>query len=337
MSATIPQFKRETEVTNSIVTKARTLLTIPPNFFAITTGLAGLASVWQLAGELYHFPGWIGDVLYVVATAVYLLLLITFAMKLILTPKVVINELTHPMLGPFYALLPISGMLLAAGLQHPAPQFALILFLVFFSAMFLLGGWMTGQWIVARLDLDAFHPGYFLPTVAGSLVGANEAAHFHLTGLGWMSFGIGVICWVVLGSIILNRLFFRASLPEKLVPTLAIEIAPPAVAGLAYFALTNGRIDTVAYILAGYAALMALVQVRLIPIYLKTPFTPGFWSFTFSYIAFVLDAMLWINAEHLAGGIVLGVVLLTAITLLIGGIVVRSLIELRQGTFLPVS
>src|SRR3977135_1197891 len=55
-----------------------------------------------------------------------------------------------------------------------------------------------------------------------------------------MSFGIGIICWLLLGSILLNRLFFRPSLPAALVPTLAIEAAPPAVAGGAYYAITSG-------------------------------------------------------------------------------------------------
>ena len=50
-----------------------------------------------------------------------------------------------------------------------------------------------------------------------------------------MSFDVGMICWVVLGSIILNRLFFRPALPLALIPTLAIEVAPPVVAGNTYF------------------------------------------------------------------------------------------------------
>lgn len=38
---------------------------------------------------------------------------------------------------------------------------------------------------------------------------------------------------MLLGSLVLNRLFFNRALPPALMPTLAIELAPPAVAGLA--------------------------------------------------------------------------------------------------------
>ncbi len=272
--STLQQFKSETEGVRNVATPPR-LLAIPLNFFAITMGLAGLAGVWRLAGDLSHLPAWIGDALYVVTAGVFLLLIVAFAMKLLLTPKAVMAELTHPVLGPFCSLLPMSGMLLALGLQPYASRVALVLFLVFFIATVLLGGWMTGQWIVAKLDAETFHPGDFLPTVAGALVGADGAGHFGLIGLGWMSFGIGMMCWVVFGSIMLNRLFFRADLPPGLVPTLAIEMAPPV--------------------------------------------------------------MRWITVEHPSGAIVLGSVLLAAITFLIAGMALRSLIALRQGTFLPAS
>jgi tellurite resistance protein TehA-like permease len=83
------------------------------------------------------------------------------------------------------------------------------------------------------IDPDSVHPGYFLPTAAGGLIGANAAAQVHLHALAEASFGIGVICWVMLGSTILNRLFIRPALPSALVPTMAIELGIPAVAGLA--------------------------------------------------------------------------------------------------------
>ena len=108
------------------------------------------------------------------------------------------------------------------------------------------------------------------------------------------SFGIGIISWVVLGSVIMNRLFTRPALPDALVPTMAIELGIPAVAGLAYFAVVGRTVNLVACVLGGYAVLMALVQVRLIPIYRRLSFTPGSWSFTFAYAGAAADALIWL-------------------------------------------
>ena len=313
----------------------RTLRALPPTFFSIPFGLAGLAGAWRLAATLDGLPMGIADALYLLAVAVYLTLVVAFAAGLISAPRAVLAALEHPILGPFNALLPIVGMLLALGLQPHAPAVARALFLACFAATWLLGGWLTGAWIVAPRPVDQLHLGYFLPTVAGGLIGAQGAAAFGLAGLGWLSFGAAIVCWLVLGAILLGRLIVRPGLPAALVPTLAIAVAPPAVAGNAYGVLTGGRVDAVAYGLAGFTVLMVLAQLRLLPLYRRLPFAPTFWSFTFSYAAVATDALRWIGLERPAGAAALVYGVLAAISALIGGIALRSLVALRRGAFLP--
>jgi hypothetical protein len=65
----------------------------------------------------------------------------------------------------------------------------------------------------------------------------------------------------------------------------AIELAPPTVAGVAYFALTGGAMTPVAYALGGYPVLMALVQLRLLPVYARLSFSAGFRAFPYSAAA----------------------------------------------------
>jgi tellurite resistance protein len=314
-----------------------TLLAIHPHFYSIAFGLVGLATVWHLADSLYGLSARIGDALFLLTAVVFLLFFVTLVIKLVLAPKTVLADLTDSAIGPFFSLLPITGMLLTVGLEPYALDAARVLFLVFFVAIVLLGGWYMGQWFVAAPDADTFSPGYFLPTVAGGLLGADSAASFGMIGLGWMSFGIGMISWLMLGPIILHRLYFRPGLPAALISTLAIVIAPPVVAGNAYFVLTGGRIDLLAYVLAGFTVLMTLVQLRLVPLYLTLKFSPGWWSFTFAYAATAAYALRWIHLQQFAGATMLGYVVLAVITLFTGGIALRSLVALWQGKFLPTS
>jgi tellurite resistance protein len=115
------------------------------------------------------------------------------------------------------------------------------------------GSWLTmasyGQAPQAAgevlLAVDTSRPAYFLPTVAGGLIASAGAAEVGQQRLAELMLGLGAVCWLVLGSIILGRLLFRPPLPNPLLPTLAIEVAPAAVASLAYFALRGDHIDTV--------------------------------------------------------------------------------------------
>lgn len=132
----------------------------------------------------------------------------------------------------------------------------------------------------------------------------------------------------------LQRLFFRPPLPTPLVPTTAIEVAPAPVAGLAWFALTPAP-DTLAFGLAGYTILMTLAQIRLIPIYLRTPFTPGFWAFTFSYAAVATLAIRWLAVERRPAQQALSWLIALLLTALIGAIAIRSVIALVQRSYFP--
>ena len=311
------------------------LLALPPNFFAITMGLAGLAGIWQMTGKFYKWPAPISGTLYLTAATAYLLLLLAFGCKLIFSRKMLVADLTHPILAPFNSLLPISGMLLALGLDPYAHRTALGLFLVFLVATLLLGGWMFGRWITVSHNPDSLHPGYYLPTVAGGLIGGEGLDHFGLTGVGWACFGIGLLSWLLLGSIISNRLLTRPGLPQALMPTIAIEMAPPALVGNAYLTLSGGKVDWLSFLFVGYTLLMILVQLCLLPTYRRLPFVMSFWSFTFPAVAAAGYIIRWAYQAHLTGIAFTGLALLTIVTLLIGSIALRSIVALRHSRFLP--
>jgi tellurite resistance protein len=155
------------------------------------------------------------------------------------------------------------------------------------------------------------------------------------TGLAWMLLGYGTVSWLVIGSIILGRLFFGPRLPAALQPTLAIEVAPGAVASLAWFALDGGRTDTVARLLAGYGVLMVVAELRLLPTFLRLRFSGAFWAFAFSWTAVATVSLHWIRETRPVGGDFWAALVLAAATLLVGAIAVRTVVALSRGTFFP--
>lgn len=305
---------------------------IPPNLFSIPFGLAGLADAWNAAGPLLHVSAAVPRVIYVLAAVVWLVLLAAYVAQGL--PRMM-ADLRDPVLGPFVSLAVITPMILAAARAAVAFSAGRVLVVVFLVLTLVLGGWLTGEWIVGDLSQDAWHPGDFLPTVAGSLLGAYAAAAVHLHGAAMASFGAGIICWLLLGSTMFNRLFFRPMPPPALVPTLAIEIAPPALAGIAYFALNGGSVNLLAHGLGGYVVIMALVQLRFVPRYARLRFSPGFWAFTFSYAAVATDALVWITVTRPPGAAGYAIVIVTLITVFIAAIAVRTVIALARGQFLP--
>lgn len=316
--------------------RAMSVHRIPPNFFGIPFGLAGLAGCWLTMASFGAFSDDVGNTLLILATVVWGILVISYVLSAVADRSTVGRDLRDPIAAPFLSLALIVPMLLASqGLFPQAPTAGKVTFDVFLVATVIVGGWLTGQWIYRPLELDTFHPGYFLPTVAGGLIAAAGAAEVGQRRLGEAMFGLGLICWLMLGSLILGRLLFRPLPPDPLLPTLAIEVAPAAVASLAYFAIHGGRIDGFAAALGGYGLLMVLAQLRLLPIYFRLRFMPSTWAFTFSWAAVASAAMHWLNELHPTGYRAWQYVLLAAITGLIGAIAIRTVVALGKRQLLP--
>ena len=305
---------------------------VPPNLFAIALGIAGLAQAWYAAVPLLGTPQAIPDALSILDAVLWLVLAGAY---LVQGPRIVLADLRDPVLSPFVSAAALTAMILSAALARDAFAAGRVLVIVFLAVTIGIGGWLTGQWMTGGIEPDSVHPGYFLPTAAGGLIGANAAAQVHLHALAEASFGIGVISWVLLGSTILSRLFTRPALPSALVPTMAIELGIPAVAGTAYFALTGQTVSLMACALGGYAVLMALVQVRLIPVYRRLSFTPGFWSFTFAYAAAAADALVWLVIKKPPGATGYAIAVIALLTAFVSWIAFRTVVLAVRGQLFP--
>jgi tellurite resistance protein len=305
---------------------------VPPNLFSIALGMAGLAQAWYAATPLLGTPRVVPDALSVLDAALWLVLVGAYLAQ---GPRIIMADLRDPVLSPFVSAAALTAMLLAAALARDAFTAGRVLVIVFLAVTVGIGGWLTGQWMTGGIEPDFLHPGYLLPTAAGALIGANAATQVHLHALAEASFGVGVISWVLLGSITFNRLFTRPALPTALVPTMAIELGVPAVAGSAYFAVAGRTVGLVACALGGYAVVMALVQVRLIPVYRRLSFTPGFWSFAFAYAAAVSDAFAWLAIKKPPAATGYAIAVITLLTAFVAWIAFRTMLLTVRGQLFP--
>jgi tellurite resistance protein len=305
------------------------LVAAKPNLFAIPFGIAGLAIVWRLMAGDFGAPLAVTDALSIIAAAIWLPLSAGALWRWTTVRGSFAAEIDDPVYSPFLSLPVIIGMMLAVGLGLHGTDPAKGIFIFFFVLTIGFGGWLTGEWVLGEIDETRFHPGYYLPTCAGGFIGAEGCGLFGMPSLGWVAFGLGVISWLILASQVSGRLFFIGRLPEELVPTMAIELATPCVAGAAYFQLAGETPEPVAYMLAGYAALMLLVQLRLLPIYARLRFTPGFWSFIFSWCAAAALGIRWLDATEPPGASTYAALIAAAASLLVAAVAARSLLALR--------
>ncbi|WP_130178556.1 hypothetical protein [Cryobacterium sp. SO1] len=298
---------------------------IPMNTLAIPFGLSGLAVVWTGASrDLGWSPG-IADALWVLAAIVWVWMIVAHTVRGAKSTESLASQLRHPAQGPIAALVPIVGMLLGATLYRVAPVAGIVLVVASIAVATIFAGWLLSFWAGGNLQVDSVHGGYFLPTVASGLIAATTATEVGLTSLALGAFAVGILFWVMIFALLLARLATRPELAAPLAPTLAIIVAPPAVAGTAWFAISGGRQGPMEYALAAVTVLMVLMQLFLLPRYRTLSFSLGFWSFTFPFAAVSGYAIEWLFLLRPFGWQLLIAAILFGITVLIGTIGIKSL------------
>ena len=124
-----------------------------------------------------------------------------------------------------------------------------------------------------------FTPLSFLPIV-GNLVVPIAGSELAPIQLNWFFFGFGITFSIIYIAFMFNRLFFREQLPGKMLPTIFIIMAPPAVGFVSYVNLINA-IDPFANILYGVALFFGFILLMQLPKIFSQGFAVPFWAMLF--------------------------------------------------------
>ena len=309
---------------------------VPLAFFSIPVGLLAFANTWRVGVRLWHLPADVAQALALSGLAVWAVLLTLYAAKWVTHRAEAVAELQHPVQSLFAALVPVASMLAALALIAWSREFAESLFGVTLVAQLAVGLWLNGRMWTGGRPPELVTPASYLPSVAQSFVAAAGSAAFGWTQLGLLFFGVGLLAWLALESMILQRAAVGTPLPAPLRPLLGIQLAPAVVGGGAWMALTTGVPDLFAWLLLGYGLYQALLLLRLLPWIREQGFVPGYWAFSFGVAALPALAMRMVErgatgfVVELAGGLF---VLANGVFVLLIGNTLRML---AGGALLPV-
>ncbi|MFJ2979341.1 MFS transporter [Curtobacterium sp. NPDC087082] len=303
---------------------------LPLNTFGIAFGTAGLAGTWTAAGSLLGAPTAIGEVLWAAAAIAWAVTIVRYLHR----PgglRAIGADLRHPVLGPFAALVPAVGSLLAAHLATWAPVAGAVGVWTMLALTTAFGAWFVTDLLTSPREAASLHGGYLLPTVAGSLLSAQSLAVIGHPDLAMGYFATGVLFWLLVGAVLIARFATGPAVPPPLLPTLAILSAPPAVAGNAWWTMTGGAGSVVDTALAGTMVAFLLPHAFLVRRYVRSGFAIGFWAMTFTTAASATYAVRLLSTAGLGTlGTVLAWVVVAVATGIVGSIAVRSLGLLRR-------
>lgn len=261
------------------------VLNLPAGYYGMVLGTIGMGFAWRYASTIWLVPHWPGEMLVLLAMAIWLLLTVAFINRAVRFPGSVLAEMRHPVMSSFVSLFPATTMLVAIGFVPWYRPLALALFSVGVVVQLSYAAWQSAGLWRGKHPEEATTPGLYLPTVANNFISAMACGALGFHDAGMVFLGAGVFSWLSLEPVILQRLRSAGELPAPMRSSLGIQLAPALVACSAWLSVNGGEADTFAKMLFGYGLLQLLFTLRLMPWYLSQPFNASFWSFSFGVSA----------------------------------------------------
>lgn len=301
----------------------------PIMMYAVVMGLSGLTITYQKAALWLGFSPIFGQIFMYLTTAVFLIVSFIYITKFSKYKAAVKNEFSHPVRINFFAAVSISMLMLAIIYKESFETLSAIFWYLGTLLHFYLTMHTISFWINQNQQLDHSNPAWFIPIVGNVLVPVGGVG-FAQTGVLLYFFSVGIFFWVILFSVILNRIIFHNQMAVKFMPTLFILIAPPAVGFIAYFKMF-GVIDLFALLLFNLALFFTILIAFMYKNFIKIKFFISWWAFVFPVAAMAISTMLMYHENDCLFLFILSHLMVAAVTIIILIVSYQTIIHIKKG------
>lgn len=308
---------------------------VPISFFAAVLGLTGTTIAFQRAERLLALPFAISSILLVASLAAFLAIAVIYALKAARYPDAVKREFAHPIKINFFPTISISLLLFGIAFMRLNSDISRAFWIAGASAHLVFTIVILSAWIQrTTLQMQHINPAWFIPMVGNMIVPIAGVEHAPIE-ISWFFFSVGLIFWIVLFTLFMERMIFHPPLPERLAPTLFIVIAPPAIGFISYLRLMEHEVSgfdldgfaRILYYLALFIFVVLLTQYRQ---FVKLPFYLSWWAYSFPMAAITIATGLMASSTNLLFFRGLTYVLLIALGALIAILLFRTIAAIVQ-------
>ncbi|MBK5945934.1 C4-dicarboxylate ABC transporter [Rhodobacter veldkampii DSM 11550] len=308
------------------------LQNFPITFFATSMGFGGLTLALRAAAE----PLGLGTAPFRAALAatvtVFGLVALVYAVKAARYWRAVHAEWHHPVRLAFFPTVSVSILLMSIAFLSVSRQAAELLWLFGTGLQGVLTLAVITGWIGTRSFMHGhLNPAWFIPAV-GNVIVPVAGAQLGYSETSWLFFSAGIMFWVILLTLVFNRLVFHDPMPGRLQPTLVIMIAPPSVAFIAWVRMQGetAGIDAFGHILLSLGYVFAALVLVQLPRILKLPFAMSFWALSFPLAALTIASFVYAEKAASQVHMWVGAGLLAALALLIAVLVGRTAVAIAR-------
>ncbi|MBN1602940.1 MAG: SLAC1 anion channel family protein [Chitinispirillaceae bacterium] len=300
------------------------LKNFPITFFAIALGFAGFTLAVQKTEELFLKSSIGSTSLLIITLGIFGVVSLCYLAKTIWFFDDVLDEIKSPVKINFFPLvakilLVLSVVFLSRNMLVSKYFWIVGTLLQFVASLAIMSTWINHT----HFKIEHLTPGWFIPIVGFVIVPIAGVSHGFVE-LSWFFFSIGLVFWLALFIIVFYRMVFHEPIVQKLLPTLFILFAPPAIAFIAWSKLT-GHLDPFGRILFYTSLFSFMLVLYRANIFLKIQFFLSWWAYSFPLAAITLAS---IQMYHFAGTVFYRNLIFFNLSLLVVAVVLLSIITI---------
>lgn len=299
------------------------LKNLPISWFAAVMGLSGFAIAWMRAEHIFALDLSISPWLTGLAALVFVTISGLYLSKFLKYRGDVLAEMKHPVKLAFVPTFSIGLLLLSIAFLPTAETLSFWLWSIGTALHLVITLFVLSSWIQhSKYEITHLNPAWFIPVVGNILV-PIAGLHHAPADISWFFFSLGVFFWPVLTAILFYRLIFHPSLPERLIPTLFIFIAPPAVGFISWYNLV-GEIDAFAKVLYFVGLFFTLLLLAQFTYFARLKFFLSWWAYSFPIAAITIATLVMFKETGDAFYSGLAIALLALLSALIALLIGRT-------------
>lgn len=302
----------------------------PITFFATVMGLAGFTLAVRAAERTLGLAATASHAMLALSLAALAAVALLYGAKALRHWPAVHAEWHHPVRLAFFPTVSVSLLLIAVAMLAEWPRAAFGFWVAGTALQAVLTIAVISGWIGTRsFQHGHLNPAWFIPAV-GNVIVPVAGVQMGYVEVSYLFFSAGIVFWLVLLTLVFNRLVFHDPLPGRLQPTLVILIAPPAVAFIAWVRMQGG-VDPFAHVLLSVAYVFAVLVLVQAPRILRLPFALSFWALSFPLAALTIASFLYAEKAESAAHRGIGLGLLALLAVVIAGLLGRTLLAITRG------
>jgi len=284
-----------------IVKKTARIEWFPISFFSLVMGLTGFTIALQKLETILRIPIHFSQYVLFSTIGLFVIFCVMYALKILFYSHAVKKEFNNPVSMNFFSTFSISLLLLSAALLTSSPSmksFARYMWITGFVLHFLLMLKIISIWFHNdKFEVHHMNPAWFL-TPVGNILVPIAGVYFSSHEFCWFFLSVGLMLWFVLLVIFFNRIIFHSPLPEHLLPTFFILLAPPAVTFISLVGLI-GSITIISKIFYYFSLFLAILLVTQIKIFYKIKFSLAWWAYSFPTTALTIASIIMFEKSQI--------------------------------------